>query len=362
MTASSKLFKFACKKSELRLDITLQCGQSFRWREVNPGQWRGMIGNRVWTLSQDDSHIFCHQHPLGQDSPTPQEEKNKRTNSRNRSRSHCAANTTKTSERGNNTETFLSTEKIEPLMNDYFQLDVSLEKMYALWSKADQNFAHVSPQFPGVRMLNQDPVENVFSFICSSNNNIQRITMLVDRLCKLYGSPVVTVDGTTWNSFPRVTSLAESGVEETLREHGFGYRAKFISKSAQMIMENGGEEWLFSLRKLPYEECHSQLMTLNGIGAKVSDCICLMSMGHLGAIPVDTHVFQIAARDYLPHLRSCKTVTDKVYKEIANHFRQIFGEYAGWAHSVLFSADLKKFDSLKKDESEEQNQKKKKKK
>lgn len=141
-----------------------------------------MIGNRVWTLSQDDSHIFCHQHPLGQDSPTPQEEKTKRTNSRNRSRSHCAANTTKTSERGNNTETFLSTEKIEPLMNDYFQLDVSLEKMYALWSKADQNFAHVSPQFPGVRMLNQDPVENVFSFICSSNNNIQRYnSYLCDR-------------------------------------------------------------------------------------------------------------------------------------------------------------------------------------
>ncbi|XP_037776376.1 N-glycosylase/DNA lyase-like [Penaeus monodon] len=361
MTMSSRLFRFACKKSELRLDITLQCGQSFRWREVNPGQWRGMIGNRVWTLSQDDTHIVCIQHPLEQDSSTRQEEKIKRTNnSGNKSRS--CHKTRKTSERENNTEALLSTEKIEALMNDYFQLDVSLEKMYALWSKADQNFAYVSPQFPGVRMLNQDPVENVFSFICSSNNNIQRITMLVDRLCKLYGSPVATVDGTTWNSFPRVTSLAKSGVEETLREHGFGYRAKFISKSAQMILEKGGEEWLFSLRKLPYEECHAQLMTLNGIGAKVSDCICLMSMGHLGAIPVDTHVFQIAVRDYLPHLRSCKTVTDKVYKEIANHFRQIFGEYAGWAHSVLFSADLKKFDSLKNDESEEQNQKKKKKK
>lgn len=62
-----------------------------------------------------------------------------------------------------------------------------------------------------------------------------------------------------------------------------------------------------------------------------------MSMGHLCAIPVDTHVFQIAARDYLPHLRSCKTVTDKVYQEIANHFRGVFGEYAGWAHSVSHS-------------------------
>nr|XP_053641468.1 N-glycosylase/DNA lyase-like [Cherax quadricarinatus] len=72
-----------------------------------------------------------------------------------------------------------------------------------------------------------------------------------------------------------------------------------------------------------------------------------MSMGHLSAIPVDTHVFQIAARDYLPHLRTCKTVTEKVYHEIADHFRNVFGEYAGWAHSVLFSADLKKFERLK---------------
>lgn len=130
----------------------------------------------MWTLSQDDTHIVCIQHPLEQDSSTWQEEKTKRTNnSGNKSRS--CHKTRKTSERENNTEALLSTEKIEALMNDYFQLDVSLEKMYALWSEADQNFAYVSPQFPGVRMLNQDPVENVFSFICSSNNNIQRYNL-----------------------------------------------------------------------------------------------------------------------------------------------------------------------------------------
>lgn len=133
-----------------------------------------MIGNRVWTLSQDDSHVICQQHPLGQDSPTSQGGKSKGTNSKNNSRSHPAASRTKANEGEKNTETFLSDEKTEVLMNDYFQLDVPLGKMYALWSKADKNFASVSPQFPGVRMLNQDPVENVFSFICSSNNNIQR--------------------------------------------------------------------------------------------------------------------------------------------------------------------------------------------
>ena len=57
-------------------------------------------------------------------------------------------------------------------------------------------------------------------------------------------------------------------------------------------------------------------------------------MNHLNAIPVDTHVFQIATKDYLHHLRACKTVTPKVYNEISEHFIKVFGEYAGWAHSV----------------------------
>lgn len=61
-----------------------------------------------------------------------------------------------------------------------------------------------------------------------------------------------------------------------------------------------------------------------------------MSLGHLQAIPVDTHVFQIASSQYLKHLKDKKSVTDKVYNEIGDHFRELFGPYAGWAHTVWF--------------------------
>lgn len=54
-----------------------------------------------------------------------------------------------------------------------------------------------------------------------------------------------------------------------------------------------------------------------------------MSLNHLEAIPVDTHIFQVAVTWYLPNLKSSKTVTKKVYDEIADKFREIYGDKAG---------------------------------
>jgi len=62
----------------------------------------------------------------------------------------------------------------EHTLKDYFQLDIDLESLYRQWSLADPHFNQVAKNFVGVRMLRQDPVENLFAFICSSNNNIQR--------------------------------------------------------------------------------------------------------------------------------------------------------------------------------------------
>lgn len=66
----------------------------------------------------------------------------------------------------------------ETLLKDYFHLDLNIEKYYTQWSLADPYFEEASKQFYGVRILNQDLTENIFSFICSSNNNIARCSNL----------------------------------------------------------------------------------------------------------------------------------------------------------------------------------------
>lgn len=167
------------------------------------------------------------------------------------------------------------TEKNEyDILHDYFQLSVKLQDLYSQWSSQDSNFKEKSEHFEGIRMLRQHPVENLFSFICSSNNHISRISSMVEKLCEHYGDFVTKVDEQPYFSFPSISALAGKGVEEKLRQLGFGYRAKYISQSAQYLMKNGGEELLFKLRESTYEEVKLELMKLVGVGAKVKYLYC----------------------------------------------------------------------------------------
>mmetsp|Transcript_23585 Transcript_23585/g.33010 ORF Transcript_23585/g.33010 Transcript_23585/m.33010 type:complete len:152 (-) Transcript_23585:30-485(-) len=131
-----------------------------------------------------------------------------------------------------------------------------------------------------------------------------------------------------------------SATEEELRGMGFGYRAKYVVGTAAMLDKLGGEEALISLRGQSRENAHKFLTQLPGVGEKVASCVCLFSLDKHDDVPVDTHVWQIANRDYGLGLHG-KTMTPKVHRQIGEFFRSKFGRFAGWAHHVLFLADLR---------------------
>ena len=54
-------------------------------------------------------------------------------------------------------------------------------------------------------------------------------------------------------------------------------------------------------------------------------------------------VWQIAKRDYRFGKGSNKSLTKATYDAVGNLFRNLWGKEAGWAHSVLFTADLRAF-------------------
>lgn len=67
-----------------------------------------------------------------------------------------------------------SVDYYESLLRAYFRLEIDLSECYAKWSDAHQHFKTESGKFYAIRVLDQDPVENLFSFICSQNNHISR--------------------------------------------------------------------------------------------------------------------------------------------------------------------------------------------
>jgi len=166
-------------------------------------------------------------------------------------------------------------------------------------------------------------------------------------------------------TFPSIEALAGAS-EEHLKALGMGYRAKFITGSAKLVLSKG-TNWFNDLRLLApaaaivsssdsgidgYEgrdkrlKVQNSLQELPGVGRKVADCVALFSLDQWGAVPVDVHVKDIAIRDYSAILKDAKSLTPTIYENVGDIFRSKFGEKAGWAHSVLFAAELAEFRSL----------------
>lgn len=114
----------------------------YRWVQHKDG-WIGVFSKTVWKLRQNEEYLEYQ--VIGSLLETPKSSKN------------------------GNTDTFF-----RKLLENYFRLDLNLTDYYKEWSAKDELFRSVCQQFYGIRMLRQEPVENLFSFICSQNNHISR--------------------------------------------------------------------------------------------------------------------------------------------------------------------------------------------
>ncbi|KAI1277203.1 DNA glycosylase [Xylaria sp. FL0933] len=330
--------KLPLSLTELCIDTTLRCGQSFRWRKIND-EWNCVLHGRLLSLKQDES--FLHY---------------KATWPKNSSSLKKPAISP---EEGDSIGAQQS-DDTESLIKHYFSLKHDLAALYDQWSESDPNFKKKAPKFTGIRILSQDAWETLIAFICSSNNHISRISSMVQKLCVHYGPLIGHRGDEAFHDFPTPQALAGKKVEAHLRELGFGYRAKYIAETAMIVSMQKPEGWLESLtnsenppwapisipirdKLITYKQAHEELLLLSGVGPKVADCVCLMGLGWSEAVPVDTHVWQIAQRDYRFGKTKTKTFSKAMYDSVGDHFRHIWGPQAGWAQSVLFTANLKSF-------------------
>lgn len=301
--------KLPMSLTELCIDTTLRCGQSFRyrhqrastsshdhitidllhrWRQDADKVWSCALHGRILSLRQDSEHL--HYRAIYPSIPPI-------TSAPSSEPSQVAPSIPR------NDEGTLA------LIKHYFNLEHNLTQLYEEWASADTNFKKKAPKFTGVRILRQDAWEALVGFICSSNNNIQRISQMVEKLCLNYGPLVGHVGSQPFHDFPSVEALTDPQVEQHLRQLGFGYRAKYLYQTA-VIVQDKPPGWLEGLRnpetrfdhtlrqsagefiaggREGYREAHEELLQLQGVGPKVADCVSLMGLGWGESVPVDTH-------------------------------------------------------------------------
>ena len=260
------------------LDHTLRCGQVFRWRE-NKDNWIGILGNSVIKAKQEGDVLIVK-----------------------------------------------SNLDMEDVMS-YFRLNDDLDDISQHINK-DEVMNEAIAMYGGMRIIKQDPWECLISYVCSRQNRIEKIKKIVSSLSKNFGDEL-QFENKIFYTFPKPDEIAKANLDDLKKcKFRFGKRqAEEIKGIATLICE--GDFCLERLRELDYKSAKEELISLEGVGHKVADCVLLFSLDKLGAFPVDVHVRSIVKREYLKDEKT----SDKKIRDWAGRY---FGRYAGYAQQYLF--------------------------
>lgn len=179
----------------------------------------------------------------------------------------------------------------------------------------------------GIRILNQDPFEMIISFIISANNQIPRIKKSIELISQNYGSATGGRFSCRKNySFPTPEKLAEANPQDLREICKVGFRDQRIVDTSKIIANS--EIDLNKIFEVSRDEGKEILMTLPGVGPKVSDCILLFAFNKDDAFPVDVWVKRVMEHFYLKEETNVKL--------IGSYGAKIFGNLAGFAQQYLF--------------------------
>ena len=258
---------------DVRLDPTLGCGQAHRW--IKKGEiWEGVLGDDIISLEQTDDGFEC----------------------------------TGTSDRKR--------------ILDYFRADDDIGKIYSEMSETDEYLAKLIKGCPGMRILRQDPWECIATYLLATNANVKRIGMMVESVCREFGRDL----GGRY-SFPTPDEILAK--KECICNCRLGYRDQRFIELACRVKD--GDIDPEGIKKLDYEDCIETLLTINGVGPKVADCIALFAYGHLEAFPIDARIGKVLKNIY---------GQEGSYAKLSAYSREKFGRYAGYAQEFLYHAEF----------------------
>lgn len=271
------------------LDITLDCGQTFRW-EKNNGYWKGIVRNTVLFVTQNSNMLKVW----------------------------------------SSSKTLLGRNLINGIKH-YFSLDHDLVTITNHLSGKLKFFNEYSrsvsldafKESSGLRILRQDPFEMVIQYMISTRNSIPNIKRISDNLSAFFPENRLMINDETFYTFPTLKQLKGLSIND-FRSLKLAFRSTWLHELTEKIES---EDFFIKLKELSLKEKLETLMRYKGIGFKVASCVALFGYGELNAFPVDIWVKRIMEKLY--------NITGST-KKIMEFGMQSFSPYAGYYQEMLF--------------------------
>jgi len=280
-------------KDTLNINLSINSGQYFLWEKIRDS-WYGIYGETILKITEKD----------------------------------CDNNGMKIYE-------YDSYPQLKDWHNLVFRLDDDYNNIIRQISQKDEIIDGIIKKYRGLRILRQDPIQCIFSFICSSNNNIPRIRFILKNISKKFGRKVI-IDNMEFYTFPTVKSLHKASIPDLL-SCGLGYRSKFILNAAADILS---KRIILDLKNKEYETAKEELLKLYGVGDKIADCILLFSFDKLEAFPIDTWIIKFFCNNISQITNSGIKINSKIspqqYKKLSKEIRKHYGKFSGYAQQYLY--------------------------
>ena len=258
-----------------------ECGQCFRWNQDEDGTYVGVFGNNVVRVKKDGNSVFF--------------------------RGVCEGN-------------------IAEVCQEYFDLNTDYDYIKNTLSNVDEYLKQSISYGHGIRILKQDLWETLISFIISANNNIPRIKMIIERICRKYGKKI-EFENREYYTFPRPGELKNATVQD-FRDLGLGFRDIRVYETVQKVLSNK-----INLKELEEEQniqdLRNKLLEIPGVGPKVADCIMLFALKKYEVFPIDVWVRRVISELYFDKNEQKPQIIQKFAKEK-------YGNLAGLAQQYLF--------------------------
>jgi N-glycosylase/DNA lyase len=337
----SKWNKLKIKSEELELKITLNSGQVFQWKNINENYF-GIINEKIIHFKRENDEVLNFRilfNVKTKETPT-EEDYNKEKVYHNKFEE-------KTDKKENSIEELEKNEEksinlIKKDIENYFNINlVSIKKLNQEFIDKNEIYSQLCKDIKGLRIIKQNPYECLISFICSSNNNAKRITLMLNNLSSKFGTFLgyykFEQDIINFYSFPNLDSLKTITIEN-LNDIGFGYRSSYITETAKTLIEIEKSETLskfFStLESKDSVTAIKELTKFKGVGIKVASCVALYSLNKHDIVPIDVHMHRFSKLFFtegetLIDLKK-ESLGDKKIFELLKSFKLLFGDYAGW--------------------------------